>query len=147
MQILDLLIVYIVIVNVNTVNQYHHFIVFIIYLSLPRNRWWWKSWGITWELQTKKKVFYFLLEVYIYYLESFLTVKFCPAWEVVILGGTENWKIFNQSKNQTKVETKSWQIYLQCPFIDGKILLVSISQFYCVSEIGSNESFILIRAL
>ena len=39
-----------------------------------------------------------------------MTVKFCPAWDVVILGGTKNWKILSQSKNKTKGETKSWQI-------------------------------------
>ena len=122
-QILDLLVVYIVIVNTVNCQLISSFLLFtclcqeIVGDGNP------EALHESFKLEKKHFIWHNLLDVYIYYLESFLTVKFFPAWDVVILGGTENWKILNQSKTKLKDSRrnkKSWQIYLQWPAIDGK---------------------------
>lgn len=81
-------------------------IVFIIYLSLPRNCWWWKSWGVTWELQTKKKngisfIFKGILYTLLYLLPGvFFNCQVLPSMRCRYFGG--HWKLENQSKIKLK---------------------------------------------
>ena len=68
-----------------------------VYLSLPRNCWWRKTWCIARKLQAenRKNVKYLKGAVQwtgtmiSSHLESFFTVRFWPECEVVIFGGTE----------------------------------------------------------
>ena len=74
-----------------------------MYLSLPRNCWWRKTWCIARKLQAENRKKFKSIKVDVHeicrtkissHLESFFTVRFWPECEVVIFGGTENKNMF-----------------------------------------------------